>query len=108
MRGNNSILSSNKFCAVTQPTIMNQEILRAETTVYRIEPDNDDWYEYICELYRGYNLIDRWDSLHETYNGVEGQRLSFDEAREAAQEIRESVNNGDVEDWFDLPAVTQL
>jgi len=83
---------------------MNEDKLRCESMVYKVE---NDWFEYGVLLFRGWDLLDFWDSQFETYNGVPGQRLSFDEAREAAAEVREAVDNGDAYEWFDVPFAAQ-
>lgn len=70
----------------------------------RIESvDDEDWYEYIVSLYDDQqNLLNEWNSRLETYSGVKDQRLSYEQALEAAQEIKEDVAAGEAPAWFDL------
>lgn len=63
--------------------------------------DDEDWYEYRVQLVnQGGEIVDEWDSLGETYNGVPGQRLSKDKAEESLQEIRQDVRKGNADMWF--------
>lgn len=70
----------------------------------RIESVEDsDWHEYIVALYDDQqNILDEWNSRLETYNGMKDQRLSYEQALEAAQEIKEDVAGGEAPEWFDL------
>jgi hypothetical protein len=53
-------------------------------------PD-EEWYEYRVELVKNGEVISSFDSRLETYNGVEGQRLSKSGAKEAVKQIKEEV-----------------
>lgn len=65
---------------------------------------DESWYEYRVRLLDDENcVIDEWDSLFETYNGVKGQRLRREAARNAVREIRDDVENGEADSWFDIP-----
>lgn len=64
--------------------------------------DDPSWFEYevFLENENG-EVIDEWDSIIETYNGVKGQRLSEKKAQEAIDEIMEDVNeNNEADMWF--------
>lgn len=50
-----------------------------------------DWYEYEVKLVKDGEVISSFDSRLETYNGVEGQRLTKSGAKEAVNEIKEEV-----------------
>jgi hypothetical protein len=77
---------------------------RLTATIYPVSDDDPDWWEYRVHLWDRDTdeLVDEWDSLCETYNGVPGQRLSFEEAERAVERIRDSVTDGNAADWFDL------
>ena len=61
--------------------------------------DYPDWYEYdMFLLDSDGDIVDSWDSLVETYNGV--QRLSKETAESAVKEIVDDVAAGKVEHWF--------
>jgi len=64
--------------------------------------DDDDWYEYRVVLMKGDDTLDMWDSRVETYNDVEGQRLSFEGARDAVGSIKQEVEQTqNPSTWFD-------
>jgi len=65
--------------------------------------DDESWYEY--EVYlenENGEVVSKWDSQSETYNGVKDQRLSEREAKEAIDEIKEDINEKgkNPELWF--------
>ena len=76
-----------------------RERMTEEAGVHGSWDDYPDWYEYEMFLY-GPNgeIVDEWDSLSETYNGV--QRLSRETAERAVKEIVDDVAAGKVEHWF--------
>lgn len=79
----------------------------ATGTVYQVAEhipgeEDEDWYEYRVFLFRGETLVDEWDSLAETYNGVKGQRLDYREAQAAVEEVIEGVQEGNAENWFNI------
>ncbi len=65
-----------------------------EETVYQVSEErpgvtDTDWYEYRVRLVNSHgDVIDSWDSYHETYNGF--QKLSETRAREARDRQRRS------------------
>ena len=61
--------------------------------------DNPDWYEYEMFLYdpKG-EIVDSWDSLSETYNGM--QKLTESEAKKSAKRVEDDVAKGNVSTWF--------
>jgi hypothetical protein len=80
----------------------------AEGEVYQVcreYPDLEggpEWYEYrVWYIVEG-KIIAYWDSLQETYNGM--QQLNRQEAETALAEILEEVNVQGVDPavWFDL------
>lgn len=71
----------------------------------RYGSEDEDWYEYEVTLNKNGEEVDRWDSYGETYNGVKGQRLSKKEAKDAAEEIKEDIeeNGTEPDEWgFDV------
>lgn len=84
-----------------------------KSTVYAVSDrvpgvSDESWYEYRVRLLDDENCtIDRWDSLFETYNGVEGQRLSKSESEAAVEEIKQDVKCGNADEWFDIPTLLQ-
>lgn len=58
----------------------------------------DDWFEYEIVLMRDGKVVDVFDSLSETYNGV--QKLSYKDAINAAKEILDDVREGNIREWF--------
>lgn len=60
-----------------------------------------DWYEYEVSLHddKG-NVIDSWNSLEETYNGM--QQLTEEEAERALKEIKGDCEKGNYSNWFSL------
>jgi len=79
-----------------------------ETTVYKVAErhptvDDEEWYEYSVALVHEGVTLDKWDSLVETYNNVEAQRLTQAEARMAAEDIKKEVEeDGKADEWFDF------
>ena len=62
--------------------------------------ENPDWYEYNATLLnrKTGQLVDEWDSLSETYNGV--QRLTKAKAEASVAEIAKDVKSGHADKWF--------
>ena len=69
---------------------------RMEENGVDIHRDDPSWFEYEVDLLCGHcgEHVSSFDSLHETYNGV--QRLSKAEAERAARELVGEVEGGDV------------
>jgi hypothetical protein len=65
--------------------------------------NDQSWYEYRVYLQdNSGKIVDMWDSKVETYNGVKGQRLSKQGAKDAINEIKEDINEKgeNPELWF--------
>jgi len=81
---------------------------RVETDVYRVADryryaTDESWYEYRVKLYLNDELIDEWDSIIETYNGVKAQRLTQKSAKRSAQQVVSAVEDGgEVEEYFTI------
>lgn len=61
--------------------------------------DYPDWYEYEMFLMdTDGDIIDSWDSLSETYNGV--QKLDEQTANDSVRRIVKDVEAGNAESWF--------
>ena len=61
--------------------------------------DNPDWWEYEVRLLDSDgDVVDEWDSLSETYNGV--QQLTQSNAKKAVAEIAADVKAGKASLWF--------
>lgn len=65
--------------------------------------DDDTWFEYRVELLKQDEILDKWDSRLETYDGVEAHRLTERKARHTCEEIKEDVEHfGKADEWFDV------
>lgn len=81
-----------------------------DTNTYRVSEEHpdaypnapDDWFEYQVELVCSDcgALIDTFDSLFETYNGMQNQRLTKEEAEKAANGIAEDFHREGPEGIF--------
>lgn len=60
-------------------------------------------YEYEVKLVNKDtgSVIDEWSSLRECYQG--GGHLTEENAKATVQQIKDDVNNGKVDEWFDVP-----
>lgn len=56
------------------------------------------WWEYRVTLLRNGRTVTQWDSLVETYNGM--QQLTYNQCRSSIAEIKRDVERGKIEDWF--------
>ena len=76
-----------------------QERMSGENGISGEWDDNPNWYEYEMFLYgpKG-EIVDSWDSLSETYNGM--QQLTEADAKKAAKRIEDDVAKGNVTTWF--------
>lgn len=63
--------------------------------------DGENQYEYVVELVYDGEIVDKWNSLFETYN-IQNGHLTHDEAVQAVQEITQDVHDGNITEWFDL------
>lgn len=65
--------------------------------------NDESWFEYrvFLENSKG-EIVDSWNSLNETYNGVKGQRLSKEKAKSAIDEIKTDIEDKDKDPsfWF--------
>ena len=76
-----------------------QEKMTEENGLHGEWDDYPDWYEYEMLLYgpKG-EVVDEWDSLTETYNGM--QKLTLAEAKKSAKRVEDDVARGNVTTWF--------
>jgi len=85
----------------TEGFIVEYSVYRVSNVVQGVE--DDSWFEYRVELLDGDETLDEWDSRVETYNGVEGQRLTERKARHTCEEIKEDVEQfGKASNWFNV------
>lgn len=85
----------------TEGFIVEYDVYRVSNVVQGVE--DDSWFEYRVELLDGDEALDKWDSRLETYNGVEGQRLTERKARHTCEEIKEDVEQfGKASNWFNV------
>lgn len=79
-----------------------------EYDVYRVADRRDvdvtpAWFEYEVTLIGpDGDVVDRWDSYTETYNGIPKQRLDEDTARRSAERIKSDIEETDTDPsaWF--------
>lgn len=82
--------------------------MEVESEIYQVSNKlvnctDDSWHEYHVKLLDDSGkILDEWDSRHETYNGNEGQRLSYGQADKAVKEITRGVNCGKESRWFNI------
>jgi hypothetical protein len=80
-----------------------RNLYRVDGEIYRVADvmatDDPDWYEYTVTLFHGAEVVASWDSLTETYNGL--QRLTKEKAEKALQDVIDHVAAGnDPREYF--------
>lgn len=85
-----------------------RKMMNVRATIYAVSTrrprvDDDEWFEYKIALEdEAGRVVDKWDSMAECYIPNRGQRLTKSKAESAVAEIREDVENGNSDAWFDL------
>lgn len=86
---------------ITSKYSVEYEVYKVSNSVEHVE--DNDWHEYRVQLIKDGDIIDRWDSRHETYNGTESGKLTKNEAEEAAQTIQNDVKyENKANEWFNF------
>ncbi len=76
-----------------------REEMTDENGVHGEWDDYPDWYEYKMFLVApGGEIISEWDSLTETYNGM--QKLTRADCEKSVKEIVKDVKAGKISHWF--------
>jgi hypothetical protein len=91
------------FTVTGGPYSVNKRNMEAHRAIFILDKD---WYEYEASLVCASCgiVVDEWDSLSETYNGM--QRLTKKEATASFREIRKDIaKGGGPTDWFSRAAI---